>query len=303
MNMKKNILLIVNLALLLSIHARADFTIGFIPDTQNMTQTDVDAQKIKAMNQFFVDNKNSLNVVFVAALGDMAQSSPGNEDGDDMVAIPAEYDRLKEAYDIYNLAGIPYAPCMGNHDPISAMNQWFPVSHFENTPTWGGSMNGGIENAYYLFEADSMNFLLVTVEYDAPDEVLNWARKIFAQYPLRRGIFVTHRLTPIDSSQAQKQVIEQSDNVFLSVAGHNSQESYWTSTSPSGNQQHNFIVDFQDQPDGGATVRYYIFRSKENGIDVRTYNIPTKTHYKDDDSHFFFNYNMNNGRSGEAGSE
>ena len=290
--MKITILIIATWVLLLDIRAWANFTIGFIPDTQIMTQSDADGQKIKAMNQFFVDNKNNLNVVFVAALGDMAQSSPGNGDGDDMIAIPAEYDRVKAAYDIYTLAGIPYAPCMGNHDPVSAMNQWFPVSHFENTPTWGGSMNGGIENAYYLFEADSMDFILVIVEYDAPDEILNWGRKVFAQYPLRRGIFVTHRLTPIDRSQAQKQVIEQSDNVFLSIAGHNSQESYWTSTSPSGNLQHNFIVDFQDEPDGGATVRYYIFRTKENQVDVRTYNIPTKTHYTDNDSHFSFNYNM-----------
>jgi hypothetical protein len=306
--MKKNVFLIVILVLLLCIntaciHTERDITIGFIPDTQNLTQTDAEGRKIKAMNQFFVDNKNNLNVVFVAALGDMAQGYPRNGDWDDIVAIPAEYDRVKAAYDIYTLAGIPYAPCMGNHDPVSSLNQWFPVSHFENTSTWGGSMNGGIENAYYLFEAESMAFILVTVEYNAPDDVLNWARKVFEEYPLRHGIFVTHQLTPIDSSRAQKQVIEQCDNVFLSVAGHNSQESYWTSTSPSGNQQHNFIVDFQNEPDGGATVRYYILRTNKNQIDVRTYNIPTKTHYTDNDSHFSFNYNMDAGKSRKSRSE
>jgi len=291
--MKMNILLTATWLMLLLIQVWADFTIGFIPDTQNMTQTDAGGQKIKAMNQFFIDNKNNLNVVFVAALGDMAQSYPRNGDRDDMVAIPAEYERVKEAYDLYTPAGIPYAPCMGNHDPVNAINQWFPVSHFEDTPTWGGSMNGGIENAYYLLDADNMAFILVTVQYNAPENVLNWAEKVFAQYPLRRGIFVTHQLTPIDSSQAQKQVIEQSDNVFLSVAGHNNQESYWTSTSLSGNQQHNFIVDSQDDPDGGATVRYYTFRTNKNQVDVRTYNVPTKTHYTDDNSHFSFSYNMN----------
>ena len=63
----------------------ADFTIGFIPDTQNLSETDEGGQLITEMNQFFVDNKEKLNVIFVASLGDMAQGYPRNDDWDDMV--------------------------------------------------------------------------------------------------------------------------------------------------------------------------------------------------------------------------
>jgi len=261
----------------------ADFTIGFIPDTQNLSETDEGGRLIKEMNQFFVDNKEKLNVIFVASLGDMAQGYSKDGDRANMIARPDEMIRVKQAYSVYITAGIPFAPCQGNHDPISAMNEWFPVSEFEGTPTWGGSMNGGIENAYYLFDADGMKFILVVLEYNPPGKVLDWANSVFAKYSQRRGILVTHRLTPVNSSAVQAQVIEENDNIFMAVAGHNCQQWHWTSESPSGNKQHNFIFDLQCKSDGGATVRYYTFKTHENEIDMRTYNIPTGTYYTAND--------------------
>ena len=44
--MKKTQLVIVGCMLIISIRTFADFTIGVIPDTQNMAEDDVQAQKI-----------------------------------------------------------------------------------------------------------------------------------------------------------------------------------------------------------------------------------------------------------------
>ena len=57
--------------LTLSVTTYGDFTIGVIPDTQNMAESDSQATKITKMLKYFADKKEELNVVFVVSLGDM----------------------------------------------------------------------------------------------------------------------------------------------------------------------------------------------------------------------------------------
>ena len=99
--------------LLFSIQVFADFTIGVIPDTQNMAEDDTEAQKIMKMLKYFVDKKDELNVVFVVSMGDMTQNKN----------IDSEWQRLKNAYDQLTEAGIPFAPCHGNHDGSPGINK------------------------------------------------------------------------------------------------------------------------------------------------------------------------------------
>jgi len=75
------------------------------------------------------------------------------------------------------------------------------VSDFENTETWGGSMNGGIENAYYLFSAGGMDFVLVLLEEPTDGNAIEWGNDIFQMHSNRRGIFAAHniqQLLPVD---------------------------------------------------------------------------------------------------------
>jgi hypothetical protein len=266
----------------------SDFTIGVIPDTQNLSESDTEAQKIMKMLKFFVDKKDELNVVFVVSLGDMTQNNN----------VDSEWQRLYDAYNQLRPAGIPFAPMEGNHDAISSLNDWFPVSDFENTPTWGGSMDGGIENAYYLFSEEDMDFVIVITRYNYSNSVASWANGIFEQYSDRRGIFGTHNIN--QDSDWENGVVKQNDNLFMSVSGHrgpppDGREENWTTESPSGNTQYNFMTDYQGGwvwDDKGATIRYYTFKPAVDSIYAYTWNTTHEEFETDENSEFSVYYDM-----------
>ncbi|AZQ64282.1 carbohydrate-binding protein [Flammeovirga pectinis] len=281
----KNQLLIVLLFLCSNVNAQ-NFTFGTIPDTQNLSEFDSDAWKLMGLTGWYVEQRQDLNLSFVASLGDMTQW------GD-----YGQWQRVRSAYDLFKDNGMPYAPCQGNHDPqLDRFNQYFPESEFIGTPTYGGNFNG-MENAYYLFSEAGMDFIVVTLQthdnyigdYDLPS--INWANDILNQYADRRAIFITHDF--FEERGLINDVIKQHDNLFLAICGHScSREEYWTETSPSGNTVNCIMTDYQCDDDKGTTLRYYTFVPEENRIDAFTYNTLSGNYETDANSQFSINYQM-----------
>ena len=108
---------------------------------------------------------------------------------------------------------------------------------------WGGLFKG-MHNAFYLTTFDGMDFVIVVVEMGLSLPTAAWANGVFASYPDRRGILVAHNIAP--GSFYENFIVEQNDNIFLSVSGHRvpPREQYWTTTSPSGYIQHNIETDY-----------------------------------------------------------
>jgi hypothetical protein len=240
---------------------------------------------MKRMTQFIVDRKEELNVVFVTSNGDMTN----NKD------VEAEWSRARAAYDLlYPAAGIPYSPCQGNHDAIPSLNKWFPVTDFETRPYWGGHFTG-IENAYYLFSADGMDFVLLVQQHVKDSAAISWANSIYAQYPDRRAIHVNHYLAP--NVWPETEIIKKHDNIFMAISGHDCRkngEDYWTTKSPSGNTQHLTLSDYQCRPNLGTYVRYYTFKPNEGKVCAFTYNVMEQAYETDESSQFCFDYEMEN---------
>lgn len=279
--MNRKVLLIILLASFNVLNAQ-NFTFGTIPDTQNLTETDEDAELITDITQWYVDNRDSLNLVFVASLGDMTQW--GAEE---------QWERIRKSYNVFKDAGLPYAPCQGNHDPtLDLMNKYFPVKEFEQTATYGDMLNG-IENAYYLFSANEMDFIVVVIQshdqYIGPYDTLSidWANNILNKYADRHAIFITHDF--FERKNLVHDVITKHDNLFLAICGHScAREQYWTEFSPNGREVHCIMSDYQCDPDKGATLRYYNFNADEKLISAYTYNITTQTFETDSNSQFSF---------------
>ena len=280
----KKITLILTIILTINIHfAYADFTIGVMPDTQVLSETPQGAAMISAMTQFFADNKQTLNLVFVASLGDMTEN--GNS--------TTEWNRIKTSYNILKDAGIPFSPCQGNHDNANSLNNFFPVSDFSSSPYWGGAYNNSMLNSYFLFTVDKMDFLILTNQYTENAQATAWANSIYAQYPNRRAILANHDIAK--NGWVLSNIISKNNNIFMGLCGHDTRmdgEEYWTSTSPNGNTQHLLMTDYQGRRDGGATVRYYTFKPDEDRIYAFTYNLTTKTYETDESSQFSFEYDM-----------
>jgi hypothetical protein len=272
------------------------FTIGVIPDWQNLTYTGKEsAERMKDIARFFVDRKQDLNVVFVTSVGDMTEGQFNSAKYSEN-----QWKKNKDALGILRDNGIPFSPCQGNHDPYVAINKYFPVSDFENQPYWGGSMNGGIENAYYLFEAGGMKFILLTTQWEKSDSVNTWANSVFEQYSSRRAVFVSHSGFSQVKGNAYlvDPIVRKHDNIFLATQGHLCEangEEYWTTASAGGNMQHLIRTDYQcrdvnDIP--AAMLRYYTFKPEENRVYAYTYDIRTQSYETDESSQFSFHYEM-----------
>lgn len=259
-----------------------NFTFGTIPDTQNLTENDDDAATITQITEWYVDKQDSLNIKFVASLGDMTQW--GAED---------QWKRVRKSYDVFKKANLPYAPCQGNHDPtLNLLNKYFPESEFKNTPTYGGNFKG-MENAYYLFSANKTDFIVVVIQshdqYIGPYDTLsiNWANMILNKYNDRHAIFITHDF--FENKGLIDDVIKKHDNLFLAICGHScAREQYWTETTPNGRTVNCIMSDYQCDEDKGASLRYYYFDFDNEKINAFTYNVKSMLYETDSNSQFSF---------------
>ena len=129
-----------------------DFTIIVLPDTQNYScgaSCGSSSAIFEAQIQWIVNNKEAMNIVYVAHEGDIVENATN----------AAEWDRADDAMSLLEDPvttslpyGIPYGVLRGNHDQDSTYNyynQRFGVSRFSGRSYYGGSFNGTDNNNNY----------------------------------------------------------------------------------------------------------------------------------------------------------
>ena len=206
-----------------------DFTIIALPDTQVYART---ASPIfSAQTQWIVDNLDSMNIVYVAQLGDCV------ENGD---TIEAEWIVADEAFSLLEdplttmlTDGIPFGIAVGNHDQTPQgdadgttffYNLYFGEARFWGRAYYGDYYGTNNDNHFDLFSAGGLDFIVIYLEYDtSPDiEVLDWADALLKNYSDRRAIIVSHYLINIGEQASfgtQGQMIydalKDNQNLFL----------------------------------------------------------------------------------------
>ena len=132
---------------------------------------------------------------------------------------------------------------------------------------------------------------MLNLEFNAPDDVLDWARRVLAANPGRRTIVVTHSFLDITGqrptarqrpggnspSEIWSELVAPSCSVFLVASGHFSEtdigEARRTDPNNCGQPVHQVLTDFQDRPNGGdGWLRYYTFSPASNEIRATTYS-------------------------------
>ena len=171
-----------------------DFTLVAIPDTQNYTWSGFGAT-IAAQAQWIVNNHAALNVAFVSQLGDLIEDYPN----------AGQWMTVSNGLKVLDDAGVPNAVVPGNHDfnttngVFTEYDTWFPVSRYDdatwNSPTasyggWFGGHQVGSDmddrrnmNNFNLFKAGGRDFLLLSIEFEAPDNILEWANRSSTAIP------------------------------------------------------------------------------------------------------------------------
>ena len=291
------------------------FTIVVLPDTQGYADVrHKETQKhwpgigdqrscFFTQTEWIKNNRQKLNIVMVAHVGDITQT--------DYVEEWKIADSAFKTIDKH----VPYILCSGNHDMgystidkktshsrDSHFSSYFKPSRFTENPLYDSHFGlnknlhfreeGKIENYYLFLKAGGMKFLILTLEFKPRDETLAWANKVVAQYPDYRTIIVTHGyltrkegeraivdnyLVKGNSGQAiWEKFISNHKNIFLVLSGH-AMENLLTSKGKNGNSVHQVQADYWywDLPEikaGSGFLRLMTFRPEKNTIDVQTYS-------------------------------
>ncbi|MGL1900643.1 MAG: metallophosphoesterase [Fibrobacterales bacterium] len=284
-----------------TVSAFADFTIVTQPNIPSLDWAPENQQSNDALYSV-INFKDSLNVQFVVSLGDYTDG------GYDSTSSHESWSIARHFIDTIMNAHIPYAVAAGNHDmdsvpamglplPFERFKEYFPISDFESEPYFGGAFQN-MSNSYYLFTADSMDFIILSLQnnhesaYDRT--VADWANSVLDSHSHRRAIILTHFLDT--QSNYMSQIIKKHDNIFLTLAGHDcseDREQLWLSNTPSGNPIYNIRAEYEcDDEIEGIPLRYYTFKPNENSIEAYTYNTKDSLLLDDADYHFSLEYDM-----------
>lgn len=298
-----------------------DFTVIALPDTQYYSSSENGGTPamFNAQTQWIVNNQQSLNIAYVAHLGDLVQNADNNGN-------TSEWSVADGAMKILENANIPYGVHPGNHDEGTSgsdigdasstvlYNTYFGVSRFAGRSYYGGNYGSNNNYHYDLFSAGGMDFVVIYFAYDynaAGDglnsdftSVLTWAQGVLQQYSNRHAILVSHYMmgngNPANLSIEGGAIVNALDgipNVFLTLAGHyNTLPGEGQRTSVvSGNTVQGLMSDYQDQPNGGnGWLRIMTFSPANNQISVQTYSPVLNQNMTDSASQFTVPWNMQN---------
>ena len=222
-----------------------------LPDTQAYTLSDAHEFIVGQQTRWIRDYRADLNTAFVAQVGDLVESHPSDP----------MWQRASTHLKVLDDAGIPNAVLPGNHDmdvatgEAAKFDEYFPPSRYErsawtpSTSQYGGYLgqnlygpdpvDRGNKDSFSVFSAGGMHFLVLSLEYEAPDDALAWAQKVIDNNPDRRVIVSTHGFIDTDdrrgsfttrtdpgtnsAPQIWDKLIFPNCNIFMVVNGH------WTS--------------------------------------------------------------------------
>lgn len=304
------------------------FTFVVLPDTQGYTASEADHVIMGQQTQWIRDERTTLNTAFVAQVGDLVESHPSDP----------MWQRASTHMQVLDDAGIPNAVLPGNHDmnvntgEAFKYDEYFSPSRYAgatwtpSTASYGGYLGQNLYGAdpvdrgnkdnFSLFTAGGMDFLVLSLEYEAPDYALAWAQQVIDNNPDRRVIVSMHDFVDTDSKRGEfntrtdpginaapqiwDKLIFPNCNIFMVVSGHWTSRSDGTQgegrrTDPNacGKPVHQVLSNYQGRPHGGdGWLRYYTFDPKTDTISAKTYS-PYLTEYETDaDSQFTLDYPM-----------
>lgn len=180
------------------------FTLVIIPDTQAYlgagtkltpgSTAPVSNPNLAAQIDWIVQNRERENIVFVSHVGDIV-----DRNREDQWAVAKQHlDRLRGV--------VPFSLTVGNHD-MSAKGDahlfqaTFPASSFRTYPWYLGcyeharadqQVSANNVNSAQLFHAGGQEFLHLSLECNAPDDVLAWANALLTHYAGRLALITTH---------------------------------------------------------------------------------------------------------------
>ena len=293
------------LFLIPSILLAQKFTIPVIPDTQNHMSANRGIFFSKL--EWIAAKADSLKAPIVLHVGDLV-----NWDNFD------HWELASVGMSILDRANIPYAITLGNHDTglvgqfgggaapgntnvnlrnTQKFNYFFPVSRF---PLQKGRFENNIsDNAYYLFEAGGLKWIVITLEFCAREPAAQWMAEIVKKYPDHNAIIVTHyhlmpqgEIAKNNSGYGDMNVIDIFDkyikphkNVLMVLSGHVCYSAWRDDKGDNGNTIYQILTDYQCNED--IYIRLLDIDIQSKTITAKMYS-PVTNSTLNDQSQFTF---------------
>ncbi|WP_367319657.1 LamG-like jellyroll fold domain-containing protein [Streptomyces sp. HUAS ZL42] len=251
------------------------FTLAVMPDTQYLFDgPSIDKAPVEASLRYLLEHGRDENIVFLSHLGDLTQNG-----------AQAEVAAISEAFRLLDRRGVGYSVLAGNHDVRSSTDdqrgstpylEAFGPQRFKGSPTFGGASLDGY-NTFHLFRAAGREWMVLALDWRLSAKGYAWAEQVMARHPKTPVILTTHELVVEDDalsaygSQLWDRLIENHDQIFLTLNGH-----YWpaaraTRKNMAGHDVHLHLTNYQNRYFGGAAmIRLYRFDLDRNVIDVET---------------------------------
>jgi hypothetical protein len=289
--------------------AAEDFTIIVLPDTQNYScgaDCSSDPAIFKAQTKWIVDNKDVLNIVYVAHEGDIVERGANKSEWENASAAMS---LLEDPVTTGLKDGIPYGVVPGNHDLLLRIEPrdhvhvnfetYFGVARFKDRSYYGGHYEENNRSNYTLFKAGEMEFIVINLDYAPGPDIIDWADAMLKRHSNRRAIVVSHHILSHHTMGGNDfefpsiyEALKDNPNLFLMLCGHVGGEERRTDTF-NGNNIHTLLADYQWEPNGGdGWLRILEFSPVKNEIRVRTYSPTLDENQTDADSQFTLKYDM-----------
>ncbi len=208
-------------------HEPGSYSMVVIPDQQILNN--YYPEKLMAMYQWIADNREKENIQIVMNVGDMADNC-GNL---------TQWENNKAAWELLP-DDLPFIAAPGNHDydtnsgwdkgygvreQLTLMNEYFPVSLFENYSTDCGFFDeNNCVNQWQAFEVNGNNYLVIALEYVPQDDVIAWANEVVESHPNHQVIMITHSYVGsygnLDVPKLWSDFISKHENIIMAFSGH-----------------------------------------------------------------------------------
>lgn len=251
------------------------FTLAVMPDTQYLFDgPSIDKAPVEASLRYLLEHGRKENIVFLSHLGDLTQNG-----------TQPEVAAISEAFRLLDRRDVGYSVLAGNHDVKSSTDDQrgatpyldaFGPKRFQGKRTFGGASPDGY-NSFHLFRAAGREWMVLALDWRLSAKGYAWAKDVLARHPRTPVVLTTHELVVEDDAlsaygqQLWDQLIDDHDQIFLTLNGH-----YWpagraTRKNAAGNDVHLHLTNYQNRYFGGAAmIRLYRFDLDRNVIDVET---------------------------------
>lgn len=139
------------------------FSFAVVGDTQIVALKYPD--QFHKIYDWIIANKDEKKIAHVMGLGDITDKNTAEE-----------WAVAKESIDKMN-GVVDYTLVIGNHDKSAEYNATFGTNEYKKNFE-GFYQDGKIENSYRRFSVADTDYLLITLEFGANDDILNWAGSI-----------------------------------------------------------------------------------------------------------------------------